>query len=214
MAITDLVRLDHFRGFDAYWSIPAGASTAREGRWLPGPKHALFDALAAALGRVPCVAEDLGVITESVIELRRAYALPGMQVLQFLVDQPGFDAGAITEDCVCYTGTHDNDTTVGWFAGSAGRVAGEALAQWRVGVVKNVEGAEESIHKAMMYISFNSRARIAIAPLQDYLGLGSEARFNTPGLAENNWRWRVCESDLDRSDLGWIGTLASATGRA
>jgi 4-alpha-glucanotransferase len=210
----DLVRLDHFRGFDAYWSVPGGATTAREGHWEPGPQRALFDALAAALGRVACVAEDLGMITESVVALRKAYALPGMQVLQFLVDQLEFNRDAIEEDCVCYTGTHDNDTTAGWFGGSAGRVVGEALAALRAVVKRNVEGAEESIHKAMITLCFNTRSRMAIAPLQDYLGLGSEARFNTPGQPGGNWRWRLSEAELDRAATGWVADLVAGTGRA
>ena len=137
-----------------------------------------------------------------------------MQVLQFLVDRPGFDRAMIDEDCACYTGTHDNDTTAGWFAGSAGRVAGEALAALRGAITRNVEGAAESIHKAMITLCFNTRARLAIAPLQDYLGLGSEARLNTPGQPEGNWRWRAGPGALDRAATGWIAPLVRAAGRA
>jgi 4-alpha-glucanotransferase len=214
LGAADLVRLDHFRGFEAYWSVPYGAATAREGQWLPGPGSALFDALRAALGRVACVAEDLGLITEAVIELRKTYALPGMQVLQFLVDRPGFDPAAIDEDCACYTGTHDNDTTAGWFAGSGGRLGGEALAALRDTVARNVDGAGESIHKAMISLCLKSRARFAMAPLQDYLGLGSEARMNTPGQPEGNWRWRPVASALDTAAMDWVAPLVRATGRA
>lgn len=214
LAAADLVRIDHFRGFDAWWSVPRGAATAREGRWVPGPGRALFDALATALGRVACVAEDLGIITESVTALRKAYALPGMQVLQFLVDQPGFDREAIEEDCACYTGTHDNDTTAGWFAGSNGRIAGEALAALQDSVTRNVSGAVESIHKAMINLCFSTRARLAIAPLQDYLGLGSEARLNTPGEPEGNWSWRLEDAVLERAKTSWILPLVQTTGRA
>ena len=210
----DLVRIDHFRGFDAWWSVPRGARTAREGQWMPGPGRLLFDALAAALGTVPCVAEDLGIITESVTALRKAYALPGMQVLQFLVDRPGFDRDAIEEDSACYTGTHDNDTTAGWFAGSDGRVAGTALAALQETIARNVGSAGESIHRAMISLCFRTRARLAIAPLQDYLGLGSEARLNTPGQPEDNWHWRVDESALDLADTGWVAPLVRETGRA
>ena len=187
----DMVRLDHFRAFDEYWSVPPQAATARDGQWKAAPGHALFAALVEALGDAPFVAEDLGVITDSVVALRKAYALPGMQVLQFLVDRFDFNAEDIGEDCVCYTGTHDNDTAVGWFAGSAGQFAGEALETLHAAVVQNVEGAEENIHKAMISLCFRTKARIAIAPLQDYLGLGSSARLNTPGTPEGNWRWRV-----------------------
>jgi 4-alpha-glucanotransferase len=210
----DLVRLDHFRGFDEYWSVPVTATTARDGRWNPGPGKALFDALLVAFGRAPFVAEDLGIITESVVALRKAYALPGMQVLQFLVDQFDFDAAAISEDCVCYTGTHDNDTAEGWFAGSAGHFGGAALEVFRAAVLRNVEGAEESVHKSMIKLCFSTRARIAIAPLQDFLGLGSEARLNTPGTSEGNWRWRARDAELDGGDFGFIGQHVDATGRS
>lgn len=195
---TDLVRLDHFRGFDEFWSVPADAATARAGRWKPGPGRALFDVLVAKLGHAPFVAEDLGMITESVTALRKAYALPGMQVLQFLVDQEDFDIGRIDEDCVCYTGTHDNDTTAGWFAGNANASA----------ILQNLESTKEEIHNAMIYHCFFNAARIAIAPLQDYLGLDSSARLNTPGRTEDNWRWRVTIAQLAADGLdhlrGWI----------
>jgi 4-alpha-glucanotransferase len=137
-----------------------------------------------------------------------------MQVLQFLVDQPGFDREAIEEDCACYTGTHDNDTTAGWFAGSNGRIAGEALAALQDSVTRNVSGAVESIHKAMINLCFSTRARLAIAPLQDYLGLGSEARLNTPGEPEGNWSWRLEDAVLERAKTSWILPLVQTTGRA
>jgi 4-alpha-glucanotransferase len=210
----DLVRLDHFRGFEAYWSVPHGAATAREGRWHEGPGSRLFDAIRSAFGRVPCVAEDLGVITESVTALRRAYALPGMQVLQFLVDQLDFDRDAIEEDCVCYTGTHDNDTTVGWYAGSDGRITGAELEDLRSAVAQNVENAGESIYKAMINLCFNTKSRIAIATLQDYLGLDSRARLNTPGQSGGNWLWRVTDAELEGAEHDWIGQYAGAADRA
>lgn len=210
----DIVRLDHFRGFEKFWVVPAGARTAREGCWKDGPGPVLFDALTEAFGRAAFVAEDLGIITDSVIALRKAYSLPGMQVLQFLVDRFDFDANAIEEDCVCYTGTHDNDTTAGWFAGSEGRMTGEALESLQEAVLHNVEGARDSIHKSMISLCFKTRARLAIAPLQDYLGLDSACRLNTPGQAKGNWRWRVTESDLDRDDLDYIADSAREYGRA
>jgi 4-alpha-glucanotransferase len=202
----DIVRLDHFRAFDEFWSIPYGAETAREGRWRPGPRGALFDALRDALGSAPFVAEDLGLITESVTALRKAYALPGMQVLQFLVDQADFDIQSIEEDCICYTGTHDNDTTVGWFAANGTR-AGDGGEAWRTRVSRNLEYAEQSINNRLILLCFKSAARTAIAPLQDYLGLGSRARLNTPGQALGNWQWRATAADLDGGvdDLGvWV----------
>jgi 4-alpha-glucanotransferase len=207
----DVVRLDHFRAFDEFWSIPYGAPTARDGRWRPGPRGALFDALRDALGSAPFVAEDLGLITESVTALRKAYALPGMQVLQFLVDQPDFDIGSIEEDCICYTGTHDNDTTVGWFAANGG-FAGQDGEAWQANVSRNVENTEQGIHKALLLLCFSSSARTAIAPLQDYLGLDSRARLNTPGQALGNWQWRATEAALERAG-GDIGVWVRETGR-
>jgi 4-alpha-glucanotransferase len=214
LARADLLRLDHFRGFEAYWAVPHGADSAREGQWKPGPGEALFDALEAALGSVPIVAEDLGVITEPVVELRKAYALPGMQVLQFLVDQMDFDTDIIDEDCVCYTGTHDNDTTAGWFAGTDGRLAPDALAQFQSIVRQNLGNPQESIHKSLISLCFSTKARLAIAPMQDYLGLGSEARLNTPGKPDGNWRWRTTAAELAESDGDYIGDLVARTGRA
>jgi 4-alpha-glucanotransferase len=213
LGMADIVRLDHFRGFEAFWSVPYGAATARDGRWNPGPGHALFDALAAELGPVALVAEDLGIITESVTELRKSYALPGMQVLQFLIDNFDFDPGSIEQDCVCYTGTHDNDTSEGWFAGSVGHVTGSALESMQQAVLKNLEGRSSMVHKAMISMCFNTRARLAIAPMQDYLGLGSESRLNTPGKAEGNWQWRLMPADLDREDLDFINILATEHNR-
>lgn len=206
LTASDLVRLDHFRGFDEFWSVPRGALTAREGKWNSGPGAALFDALVAELGDAPFVAEDLGMITARVTALRKAYALPGMQVLQFLVDQEDFDLDRIEEDCICYTGTHDNDTTAGWFR-TAGRDRREVI-------VRNLDCTEESVAKSMIYRCFSSSARAAVVPLQDYLGLGSEARFNTPGRTEGNWRWRVRAARLDDDSTAYVGALASETARS
>ncbi len=126
MGQADLVRIDHFRGFEAFWSVEFGAETARDGEWLPGPGNGIFDAMRAALGHLPIVAEDLGVITPAVDELRHRQKFPGMKVLQFMVDDPDFRLDNIEELCVCYTGTHDNDTTVGWFAGGKNDTRPEA----------------------------------------------------------------------------------------
>jgi 4-alpha-glucanotransferase len=182
----DLVRIDHFRGLAGYWAIPAGARTAREGRWCPAPGRALFEALVADFPSLPLVAEDLGVITADVEQLRVEFALPGMRVLQF-----GFDGSPdnphlphnYTRDVVAYTGTHDNDTTMGWYrslaAADAQRVEyylhSDALA------------LAESMARAVLA----SVAQLAIVPAQDLLQLGSPARFNTPGTVIGNWSWRL-----------------------
>ncbi len=210
-SLVEMVRIDHFRGFEAYWSIPAGEKTARNGRWEPGPGNAIFEALRAALGHLPIVAEDLGVITPEVEELRKQHRIPGMVVLQFDVSDEAFDLDEIPEDCVCYTGTHDNDTTIGWFNGSRDDMrSAEEIARTRDRVLAVTEGTPETVHDDMIRLAMKSRARLAIAPLQDFLGLGSEARFNTPGKPRDNWRWRVRGGDLSAA----FGRKLRATTRA
>lgn len=204
----DAVRIDHFRGFEAYWEIPAGDSTARNGRWVKGPGRRLFDAVAAGLGKsiheLPIVAEDLGEITPEVHELRDSLGFPGMRILQF-----GFGESPRTEwhaphnynrNCVVYTGTHDNDTTCGWFAGSPGASvrSEEAISSERGRVLRYLGTDGREIHWNMIRVLLQSVADTAIIPLQDVLGLGGEARMNTPGRAEGNWRWR-CAERLERS---------------
>ncbi len=197
MALMDLIRIDHFRGFEAYWSVPFGARTARDGEWIAGPGDRIFHALRNALPSLPIVAEDLGVITPPVEALRDGHNIPGMVVLQFDAVEANFDPAGIGEHCVCYTGTHDNDTTVGWFNGGPGdtRNPAEIRAQQQA-VLDNTGGSPETIHLDMIRLAFASAARIAMVPMQDYLGLGSEARMNTPGTEANNWRWRLDAADL------------------
>jgi 4-alpha-glucanotransferase len=195
--LADLVRIDHFRGFEAYWSVPAEAETARDGTWEPGPGDAIFDAMKEALGELPIVAEDLGVITPEVNDLRNRHNIPGMHVLQFDVCDPGFQLSDVHANSVCYTGTHDNDTTIGWFHGSPDDMRGTTeIALNREAALKVTGGSAETIHIDLVRAAFSTDACIAIAPLQDYLGLGSEARINTPGTPGGNWRWRVLESQL------------------
>jgi 4-alpha-glucanotransferase len=213
-AMADLVRIDHFRGFQAYWAIPADAATARDGRWEPGPGSALFDAIDAALGALPIVAEDLGVITPAVDALRLRYRIPGMKVLQFMVGDPDFRLEDIDENCVCYTGTHDNDTTVGWFGGGQHdtRTPAEVEAA-RAAVLQLTGGSPETIHSDLVRLAFASPARLAIAPMQDYLGLGSEARLNVPGTTRDNWRWRVLDSQLTPEFCSGVAEMVEAAGR-
>jgi 4-alpha-glucanotransferase len=195
--LADIVRIDHFRGFEGYWSVPASSSTARVGRWVPGPGDAIFDAMEDALGQLPIVAEDLGVITPEVIGLRERHQLPGMVVLQFDAAEEDFDLDDIEENCVCYTGTHDNDTTVGWFKGSPDDLrTPKEIARTRKVVLAATGGTPETIHIDMIRLAFASPARLAVAPMQDYLGLGSEARINTPGTSRGNWRWRLTADRL------------------
>lgn len=210
----DLVRIDHFRGFESFWAVPYGAETAREGKWLAGPGDGLFNAIEAALGSLPIVAEDLGVITAEVDELRHRHQIPGMKVLQFLAGDAGFSLDSIDEDCVCYTGTHDNDTTVGWFNGSDEDTrSDQEILETRQNVLKLSGGTCETIHLDMIRMAFNSRARLAIIPMQDFLGLGSESRLNIPGTTLNNWRWRVGENQMSGGFCESVAQMVSETSR-
>ena len=188
----DVVRIDHFRGLAGYWAVPAGARTAREGRWQPAPGVALLTALREACGALPVVAEDLGVITEDVVALRQAFGLPGMRVLQF-----GFDGSAdnphlpynYTRDVVAYTGTHDNDTSLGWYRSL------DAPTRRRVGEFLGADPGQ--MPGALVRAALASVAVLAMVPVQDVLALGSEARFNVPGTVGGNWAWRLEPGALD-----------------
>jgi 4-alpha-glucanotransferase len=183
--LVDVVRIDHFRGFVGYWEIPASEPTAVKGRWLPGPGAALFKAIAQALGPLPIIAEDLGVITHEVLSLRRKFAFPGMRILQF-----AFDGGSGNTylphnheaDSVVYTGTHDNDTSLGWWA---------ALSDAQRQRVRDYLGTDgHEIHWALIRAASASVADTVIHPMQDVLGLGGEHRMNLPGRGEGYWEWR------------------------
>jgi 4-alpha-glucanotransferase len=191
-SMNDLVRIDHFRGFESFWSVPFGAETARKGEWVKAPGDKLFVALEKSLGRLPLVAEDLGVITPEVDRLREDHGMPGMVVLQFEVGDPEFDIGSVEKNSVCYTGTHDNDTTLGWFLGTGAdtRTPQEIVAMQKC-ALEQTGGSVNTIHGDMIRLAFSSNAALAVAPMQDFLGLGSEARLNIPGTTLNNWRWRL-----------------------
>jgi len=194
----DFVRLDHFRGFEAYWEIPASSPTAVGGRWVTGPGRDLFDAIRSELGGLPIYAEDLGLITPAVEALREDLQLPGMRVLQFAF---GDDAKAADyrphnypRDCVCYTGTHDNDTTVGWFRSEAGVGTTrdeEQVARERNFTLSYLGSDGRQIHWDLIRAALSSVADTAIVPMQDVLGLPSTARMNQPGTGTGNWRWRM-----------------------
>ena len=182
----DMVRIDHFRGFAAAWEVPAGELTARNGQWRPGPGRALFDVIGTALGELPLIAEDLGYITEDVHALRDALGLPGMRVLQFAFDGNGANPHLPHEHCrhgVVYTGTHDNDTTVGWW-----RHCGE---ETRRHLAEYLDREHVPMPDAFNRLALASVARLAVLPLQDLLALDSQARMNTPGTAAGNWQWRA-----------------------
>lgn len=185
-AFVDRVRLDHFRGFEAYWEIPATDETAINGRWVPGPGDEFFQAVHQALGPVSIIAEDLGVITPAVEALRDRAGFPGMKVLQFAF---GSDATNpylphnYPRHCVVYTGTHDNDTTLGWYWASGTSTERNAILQY-------LGRDDREVHWSMIRLAFSSVAETAVVPLQDVLGLGTEARMNHPGKPSGNWTWR------------------------
>jgi 4-alpha-glucanotransferase len=204
----DLVRIDHFRGFEQNWEIPAAEPTAVKGRWVNGPKDDLFRVLRAELGNLPFIAEDLGLITPEVDALRKRLDIPGMRVLQF-----GFgDKGAhiylphqYEKNCVVYTGTHDNDTTVGWWK----TISKPERAAVECYLGKPTDG----IHWSMIRAALGSVAGLAIVPLQDVLGLGSEARMNTPSRTDDNWGWRYRSDQLDQQHSKKLARITELSDR-
>ncbi|MBC8173850.1 MAG: 4-alpha-glucanotransferase [Chitinophagales bacterium] len=188
----DLIRIDHFRGFAGYWSIPFGEETAINGKWIDGPGMKLFDAIKNELGDIPVIAEDLGLITPDVIELRDHFNLPGMKVLQF-----AFDSGETNDyiphnyikNCVVYTGTHDNETVNGWFE--------HAKEEDKKYILDYLHTDGENIVWDLIRCAWASVANTAIVPMQDLLNLGAEARMNLPGTTINNWQWRMLKDDIN-----------------
>jgi 4-alpha-glucanotransferase len=203
--LCDLARIDHFRGFVAYWSVPARARSARAGRWRRGPGRAVFDAAMDELGALPLVAEDLGVITPPVERLRLELGLPGMVVLQF-----GFTGGPRNPHrpanhvplLVVYTGTHDTETAVGWW---------DSLSP-RARKATGLDPAEP--HWSLIELALASPAVLSILPAQDVLGLGSEARMNRPGISQGNWRWRLEQGDLTTALAERLREATARNGRA
>ena len=199
----DLIRLDHFRGFEAYWAVAAGETTAVNGRWIKGPGAAFLDAAVKALGTLPLVAENLGVITPEVEDIRRQFDFPGMSILQFAFGKdpqaPDFRPHNYPRERVAYTGTHDCDTTVGWWT-STGRGEStrteEDIRKEREYTRRYLHLENEPIHWAFLRALMSSVADTVVFPLQDVLGLGTEARMNLPGTASGNWRWRFTSDAL------------------
>ncbi len=201
LSLTDYLRIDHFRGFEACWSVPAGEETAVNGTWVKGPNEGLFQAIEAELGEdLPILAEDLGVITPEVEHLRDSFGFPGMKVLQFGFedenDKTYLPFNYTTTNCICYTGTHDNDTTAGWYAAQPEEVKD------RVRRMAHSDGSE--VAHDFICFAMGSIARFAVFPVQDLLELGSEARMNTPGTAMHNWAFRFKKQDLNDSLRDWL----------
>ncbi|MEH2416770.1 4-alpha-glucanotransferase [Nostoc sp.] len=206
----DIIRIDHFRGFEAYWSVPQGEETAMNGKWVEAPGDAFFEVIRQKLGKLPVLAEDLGVITPEVDALRDKYEFPGMKVLQFAFgSDPGnpFLPFNYPRNAVVYTGTHDNDTTVGWF-NSANDNEKQNLLLY-LGCI-----SPEGIHWDLIRLALSSIANQAIIPLQDILGLGNEARMNFPSVAEGNWEWRYQASALTQELGDRLKVLTRLNGRA
>ncbi len=211
LAHVSAIRLDHFRAFAAAWHVPASAPTAESGRWVPGPGADFFKAVEKRLGGVPFIAEDLGTITPDVVALRDAFELPGSRVLQFAfdgkADNPHLPENYVP-NTVVYTGTHDNPTTRGWYGGLP---APERRTVWRY--LKRAPGTAEEVAPALLRLAWSSSAALAIAPLQDVLNLGDEARMNEPGSAEGNWRWRCTEAMLEAPSFQSLRDLTGASAR-
>ncbi len=207
-ALMDLIRVDHFRGFESSWQVAASEPTAVRGRWVKGPGRELFRQVERELGRLPIVAEDLGVITRAVEELRDDLGFPGMKVLQFAFGgdpRHPFLPHEHGRRSVVYTGTHDNDTTAGWYA---------ALPEADREQLKRYAGGEASDPvRALIRLAYGSVAELAVIPLQDLIGLGSEARMNVPALPEGNWAWRYEWSQLTAERTDWLRGMAHTYGR-
>jgi 4-alpha-glucanotransferase len=194
----DIARIDHFRGFEKYYEIPGGAQTAVVGRWVEGPGDRFFAALQSVFGRLPFIAEDLGFITPEVHALRDRWGFPGMRVLQFAFGNDSafdpFKPYNFIPNCVVYTGTHDNDTTLGWFVSQGnggGTLSPEQARAERESAQRYMNSDGSAIHWDFIRTALSSVADTAIFPMQDALGLGSEARMNMPATVENNWQWRM-----------------------
>lgn len=209
LRMCDIIRLDHFRGFEQYWEIPASEETAVRGKWVDGPKDDLFHVLRQTLGDLPFIAEDLGMITADVHAMRERLQIPGMRVMQFGFSNPGahiYLPHKFEANTVVYTGTHDNDTTLGWW-----KCIDEAQ---RKHVVAYLGEATDGIHWAMMRAAQGSVANLCVFPLQDTLGLGSEARMNIPSRGDGNWAWRYKPNALTKDVAAKLAAMAEVSDRS
>ncbi len=220
LELVDLIRIDHFRGFEKYYQIPGDATTAVEGEWMDGPGDSLFATLEDQFGKLPFIAEDLGFITPEVHALRDRWGFPGMRFLQFAFGTKSasdpFKPYNFIRNCIVYTGTHDNDTTVGWFAGAdpgdSTRTVEQVHAE-REFALCYLDSDGKEIHWDFIRAALASVADTAIFPMQDLLGLGSEARMNRPSKAEKNWEWRLNEDQLKTAPTSQLRLLTQTYGR-
>lgn len=210
LSLVDIIRIDHFRGLEAYWAVAFGQENAINGRWLKAPGYDLFNTIGARLGKLPIIAEDLGDIDQAVLDFRDHFAFPGMKILHFAF---GGDAGNpylpfnVERNCVIYTGTHDNNTTVGWFQDNANDYEKARLYQY-LGAPSG-----QGVAWDLIRLAYSSVANQAIVPLQDVLGLGSDARMNTPSVAEGNWSWRYRQEALTGEYSERLRDLVNLFGR-
>lgn len=207
----DVVRIDHFRAFDEYYSIPFGAPTAEHGCWKKGPGYEIFEELNKQLGKLDIIAEDLGFLTKSVLELVEKTGFPGMKVLEFAFDsreESDYLPHNYNKNCIVYTGTHDNETIAGWYQNL--KLEDKLLA---VDYLDLASTPEEEIHWKFIRLALSSVANLAIIPIQDYLGFGNEARINIPSTIGCNWKWRLAEDDISSELLQKMKKLTKVYGR-
>lgn len=212
------VRVDHFIGFHRYWEIQASCPTAVEGRWMPGPGDDFFQSALSALGGLPLIAEDLGVITQEVRDLRDKFGLPGMRILQFAfgldAEARNFQPHAFPPGCVVYTGTHDNDTTVGWYEALLARAGSDERARGELDfALRYAKSDGKKVHWDMIQLAMMSPANTAIFPLQDVLGQDATRRMNLPGTTDGNWAYRVTHDELAEADIGRLRMLTDTYAR-
>ena len=209
--LVDIVRIDHFRGFESYWEVPGDEDTAINGKWRKGPGKKLFDAVERALGKLPIVAEDLGIITDEVERLRDECGYPGMKVLHFTLhfNEQGRMGFVAPENSIVYTGTHDNNTTVGWYESDINERTRSAIASLLGADMKDTSQVTERL----IEFAYASNARMAIIPMQDFLKLRGKYRMNTPGTVGNNWKWCLKQDWAQQIDAEYIRNLAKKTGR-
>lgn len=209
LELVDIMRIDHFRGFDAYWEVPASEPTAVQGRWVPGPGAHFFEVIQASLGGLPIIAEDLGVITPEVVALRDSFGLPGMKIMQFAwaggVEDPFLPHNHVP-NCVVYTGTHDNNTTIGWWHE-------EATPEIKEFVNAYFDREVHEINWELMRAAGMSVAHTCVIPMQDILNLGAESRMNLPGREAGNWTWRATPEDFDHPGIDRLVHYTKLYGR-